>query len=216
MLAQYLHVIHESRDNSSPRETCLLRRLNHPPRRVPRRRQLHFPGLIMSSVGNQNDPYAAPATTDLLKSAKFAKSGAAPDAAPVNTADLLTAAYDPSKLHPLAGLGDQVDYLMLEDDKLAEMPGSDTAIPSRGWSDDLCYGTGTMYLGGTSIPSLLYLHVHFSSVPAPLARLPTLPYLSHLIVLHAHHMPLRLCTHRFGHWRALGFPRGRPSPTRRL
>ena len=25
-----------------------------------------------------------------------------------------------------------------------------TAIPSRGWSDDLCYGTGTICLGGMS------------------------------------------------------------------
>jgi hypothetical protein len=50
----------------------------------------------------------------------------------------------------MAGLGDQLDYLVLDDDKTSDLPGSGTAIPSRGWSDDLCYGTGTMYLGGMS------------------------------------------------------------------
>lgn len=91
-------------------------------------------------------------TTDLLKNAQFAKAGAGavPDAAPVSASDLLASAYDPARLHPLAGISDQVDYLMLDDDKLTDLPGSDTAIPSRGWSDDLCYGTGTMYLGGMS------------------------------------------------------------------
>jgi len=58
------------------------------------------------------------------------------------------AAYDPAKLHPLAELGDKLDYLLLDDDKTNELPGAHTAIPSRGWSDDLCYGTGTMYLSG--------------------------------------------------------------------
>lgn len=91
-------------------------------------------------------------TTDLLKNAQFAKAGAGvvPDAAPVSASELLASAYDPARLHPLAGISDQVDYLMLDDDKLTDLPGSDTAIPSRGWSDDLCYGTGTMYLGGMS------------------------------------------------------------------
>lgn len=58
------------------------------------------------------------------------------------------AAYDPAKLHPMADLGDKLDYLLLDDEKTNDLPGAQTAIPSRGWSDDLCYGTGTMYLGG--------------------------------------------------------------------
>jgi import inner membrane translocase subunit TIM23 len=49
----------------------------------------------------------------------------------------------------MAGLGDKLDYLLLEDDKTTDLPGAGTAIPSRGWGDDLCYGTGTMYLSGT-------------------------------------------------------------------
>ncbi|KAH9985233.1 Tim17/Tim22/Tim23/Pmp24 family-domain-containing protein, partial [Russula vinacea] len=44
-----------------------------------------------------------------------------------------------------------LDYLVLDDDKTSDLPGSGTAIPSRGWSDDLCYGTGTMYLGGLAL-----------------------------------------------------------------
>ena len=62
--------------------------------------------------------------------------------------DLLLAAYDPAKLHPLAQLGDSLDYLVLDDAKKNELPGAGTAMPSRGFSDDLCYGTGTMYLSG--------------------------------------------------------------------
>ncbi|KAH8832401.1 Tim17-domain-containing protein [Flagelloscypha sp. PMI_526] len=63
-------------------------------------------------------------------------------------------AYDPTKLHPLAQLGDKLDYLLLEDEKTSEVPGADTALPTRGWSDDLCYGTGTMYLGGLAVGGL--------------------------------------------------------------
>lgn len=52
-------------------------------------------------------------------------------------------------LHPLASIQDQLEYLQLEDDKVSDLPGAATALPSRGWSDDLCYGTGTTYLSGT-------------------------------------------------------------------
>jgi len=86
-------------------------------------------------------------TTDILRNATFSH----PDgpAASVTAADLLLGgAYDPAKLHPMSSLSDNLDYLLLDDDKVNELPGSGTAIPSRGWSDDLCYGTGTMYLTG--------------------------------------------------------------------
>jgi len=62
---------------------------------------------------------------------------------------------DPSQLHPLAGLNQQtLDYLSLEESALSDLPGSQSALPSRGWSDDLCYGAGVTYfsaltLGGT-------------------------------------------------------------------
>jgi len=89
-------------------------------------------------------------TTDVLRNATFSH----PDGptASVTAADLLLGgAYDPAKLHPMSGLSDNLDYLLLEDDKVNDLPGSGTAIPSRGWSDDLCYGTGTMYLTGLGV-----------------------------------------------------------------
>ncbi|RHZ58953.1 protein transporter TIM23 [Aspergillus thermomutatus] len=59
---------------------------------------------------------------------------------------------DPTQLHPLAGLNqDTLDYLTLEDSALDEIPGSRSVLPSRGWSDDLCYGTGTTYLAALTL-----------------------------------------------------------------
>ncbi|KAL1643908.1 Mitochondrial import inner membrane translocase subunit tim23 [Diplodia intermedia] len=61
-------------------------------------------------------------------------------------------AFDPSQLHPLAGLDkDTLDYLTLEEGALSDLPGARSALPSRGWSDDLCYGTGTTYLTGLTL-----------------------------------------------------------------
>ncbi|KAF8920702.1 Tim17/Tim22/Tim23/Pmp24 family-domain-containing protein [Mucidula mucida] len=76
---------------------------------------------------------------------------------PVTASDLLMGAYDPAKLHPLAEFGDKLDYLLLEDDKTTDVPGAGTPLPSRGWSDDLCYGTGTMYLGVVLIVFLRHM-----------------------------------------------------------
>jgi import inner membrane translocase subunit TIM23 len=64
--------------------------------------------------------------------------------------DTLTSAYDPAKLHPLAGLGDKLDFLQLDEDKLSDVQGAASVLPSRGWTDDLCVGTGTTYLSGRS------------------------------------------------------------------
>lgn len=84
-----------------------------------------------------------------MRSANFSRSpGFATLENAATASDVLMGAYDPAKLHPLAELGDKLDYLLLDDDKTSELPGAGTAIPSRGWSDDLCYGTGTMYLSG--------------------------------------------------------------------
>ncbi|KAL2156193.1 hypothetical protein VTH82DRAFT_938 [Thermothelomyces myriococcoides] len=59
---------------------------------------------------------------------------------------------DPSSLHPLAGLNkDTLEYLTLEESALSDLPGSQSALPSRGFTDDLCYGTGTTYLAGLTI-----------------------------------------------------------------
>lgn len=102
----------------------------------------------MSSATDSSSSSSNP--SEYLRSANFSRSeGTATSSGDAVTAsDFLMAAYDPAKLHPLAGLGDKLDYLLLDDDKKNDIPGSGTAIPSRGWSDDLCYGTGTMYLSG--------------------------------------------------------------------
>ncbi|TFL01891.1 Tim17/Tim22/Tim23/Pmp24 family-domain-containing protein [Pterulicium gracile] len=99
-----------------------------------------------SSSGNQD-------SSEYLRSATFARPPHAPSEvdAPVTASDLLLGAYDPAKLHPLAGLSDKLDYLSLEDDKISDLQGAETVVPSRGWSDDLCYGTGTVYLGGLAL-----------------------------------------------------------------
>lgn len=106
----------------------------------------------MSSQPSQSAQDGSSSSQDpalLLKSTNFSRpeGSAAPQDA-VTASDLLMAAYDPARLHPLAQLGDKLDYLLLDDDKTTDLPGAGTAIPSRGWSDDLCYGTGTMYLSG--------------------------------------------------------------------
>ena len=59
---------------------------------------------------------------------------------------------DPTQLHPLAGLNQEtLDYLTLEESTLSDLPGSRSVLPSRGWSDDLCYGTGVTYLAALSM-----------------------------------------------------------------
>ena len=104
----------------------------------------------MSSQSYPTDPANTQDTSDLLKNVHFSSQSSEHLPEAPTASDLLSGSYDPAKLHPMAGLGEQLDYLVLDDDKTSDLPGSGTAIPSRGWSDDLCYGTGTMYLGGTS------------------------------------------------------------------
>lgn len=59
---------------------------------------------------------------------------------------------DPSQLHPLAGLNrDTLEYISLEDSALSELPGGQSVLPSRGFTDDLCYGTGITYLTGLGV-----------------------------------------------------------------
>ncbi|KAI5459854.1 Tim17/Tim22/Tim23/Pmp24 family-domain-containing protein [Mariannaea sp. PMI_226] len=57
---------------------------------------------------------------------------------------------DPSQLHPLAGLNrDTLEYIELGDSPALD--GNRSLIPSRDVSDDLCYGTGTLYLSGLTV-----------------------------------------------------------------
>ena len=62
--------------------------------------------------------------------------------------DSLLRPHDPAALHPLANLDkDTLDYIILEDEQIK----SAGALPSRGWTDDLCYGTGTTYLAALGL-----------------------------------------------------------------
>lgn len=77
------------------------------------------------------DPSSVQGTDSFLKSSAFA---------------------DPSQLHPLAGLDkDALEYLTLEDSSLSDLPGSQSVLPSRGFTDDLCYGAGVTYLSALTI-----------------------------------------------------------------
>ncbi|KAJ7224468.1 Tim17/Tim22/Tim23/Pmp24 family-domain-containing protein [Mycena pura] len=105
-----------------------------------------------SETNAQHDPSSS-SPTDYLRSATFSRPDSSSSGVDhvATASELLMGAYDPAKLHPLADLGDKLDYLLLEDDKTNDIPGSNTAIPSRGWTDDLNYGTGTSYLSGLAL-----------------------------------------------------------------
>ncbi|KAI9659326.1 MAG: Mitochondrial import inner membrane translocase subunit tim23 [Bathelium mastoideum] len=78
--------------------------------------------------------------------------------------------FDASQLHPLAGLNqDTLDYLSLEESALSDLPGSRSALPSRGWSDDLCYGTGVTYLSALTIGGTWGLVEGLNKTPASAA-----------------------------------------------
>ena len=121
------------------------------------------------------------------------------------------AAYDPAKLHPLADLGDKLDYLLLDDDKTSDLPGSNTAVPSRGWSDDLCYGTGTMYLSGAYKISFKLLFSSFGVFASGLDFSLTLSHLisnisddPSLVLLLFYFVTCSPCVSRFGPRRRMG------------
>ena len=119
-------------------------------------------------TGQKSKPAASSASSSSSPSTSRDRDDASPqsilsDSAPTTSFDPSTvqdvssflnsgALADPSQLHPLAGLDQQsLDYLSLEDSALSDLPGSRSALPSRGWSDDLCYGTGVTYLSALSV-----------------------------------------------------------------
>ncbi|RMZ89507.1 hypothetical protein DV736_g3282, partial [Chaetothyriales sp. CBS 134916] len=70
----------------------------------------------------------------------------------IDTSSFLGSLPDAAALHPLAGLNQQtLDYLSLDESALSDLPGSRSILPSRGWSDDLCYGTGITYITALTI-----------------------------------------------------------------
>ena len=103
-------------------------------------------------TGQRTQPSpASDSSSDLSSSAVAASysSGATQGASSLLPSSSL---LDPAQLHPLAGLNkESLDYLSLDESALSELPGSRSALPSRGWSDDLCYGTGVTYLTALSV-----------------------------------------------------------------
>jgi import inner membrane translocase subunit TIM23 len=93
----------------------------------------------------------SPTTYFSSDSARFDQSSSPldPSLTPSSQDVFSNPALDFARLHPLAGLGkDEVEYLDVVDAQPSTLEGGRTALPSRGWSDDLCYGTGTTYLSG--------------------------------------------------------------------
>ncbi|KAG0655997.1 hypothetical protein C6P46_000511 [Rhodotorula mucilaginosa] len=103
----------------------------------------------------------APNADDILGQHRFVTPTGAPAAsgpssspyAPTASSILAGTSLDAAALHPLAGVVDnkELDYLLLEDDKLSSVAGGKTVLPSRGWGDELCYGTGSTYLAGLGL-----------------------------------------------------------------
>lgn len=75
-------------------------------------------------------------------------------------------ALDSSRLHPLAGLDKGIEYLDLEDEKLTDVEGAQGLIPSRSWTDDLCYGTGAVYLIGLGMGGAYGIQEGLKNLPA--------------------------------------------------
>ena len=115
-------------------------------------------GTLTGKKGSSSSPPTSPTSSDTLHdpaaTSTFQSTGFNPATPAPDVHDFLGAGSlpDPSQLHPLAGLNqDTLDYLSLEESALSDLPGGRSAIPSRGWSDDLQYGTGVTYLSALSL-----------------------------------------------------------------
>lgn len=96
-------------------------------------------------------PQDSPTSYFSSQDSRFDQSGPSyePVQAPTSQDLFSNPSVDFSRLHPLAGLGrEEIEYLDVVDAQPSTLEGARTALPSRGWSDDLCYGTGTTYLSG--------------------------------------------------------------------
>lgn len=83
-----------------------------------------------------------------------------------DVSSILSAPMDASKLHPLAGLDKGLEYLHIEDESITDMPGAKGIIPIKDWSDDLCYGTGAVYLTGLTVGGAYGLAEGLRNTPA--------------------------------------------------
>ncbi|KAI9813947.1 MAG: Mitochondrial import inner membrane translocase subunit tim23 [Thelocarpon impressellum] len=116
-----------------------------------------------ASSSSSSQPPAFQDSVDGFKADKFE----APAAQDVSSFLAPSSLPDPLELHPLAGLDQQtLDYLTLEESALSDLPGSQSALPSRGFSDDLCYGTGVTYLTALSMGGVWGLTEGLTRLPA--------------------------------------------------
>jgi import inner membrane translocase subunit TIM23 len=108
----------------------------------------------------------APADSgDIAPTTTYAAAPAFDPSSVSSVSDFLTAAVDPAALHPLANLGGDLTYLDIDDAAINNLPGAQTVLPSRGWSDDLCYGTGATYLLGLSMGGVYGMVEGFKKLP---------------------------------------------------
>ncbi|KAK0646503.1 Tim17/Tim22/Tim23/Pmp24 family-domain-containing protein [Cercophora newfieldiana] len=107
-----------------------------------------FDSLMGRKPASQTPSSNAPTTTDHSQPTPFDPSTAQGVDAFLGPSSFA----DPTQLHPLAGLDKgTLDYISLEDSTLSDLPGSQSVLPSRGFTDDLCYGTGVTYLAGLTL-----------------------------------------------------------------
>ncbi|ORX47478.1 Tim17-domain-containing protein [Hesseltinella vesiculosa] len=100
------------------------------------------------TLDNADDLYSPSGGSGLEQTSSFGDNENAYDKLP----DFMTSmSYDTTKLQPMAMQGG-VDFLQVEDpQQSANFGGNNGFAPSRGWTDDLCYGTGTAYLAGLTL-----------------------------------------------------------------
>ncbi|KAH9821523.1 Tim17/Tim22/Tim23/Pmp24 family-domain-containing protein [Melampsora americana] len=94
---------------------------------------------------------------NVLRKATFETDSLSPSTSSLQapTSESILSAYArPSTLHPLSNVTADLDYLALDEAALSSIAGSQSVLPNRGWSDELCYGTGTVYVGGLGIGGL--------------------------------------------------------------
>ena len=109
-------------------------------------------GIWDAFTGQKSAPTAPAVSDTLTDTAPTVTFETTPTTEDVGSFMSTPGAFDPSALHPLAGLNqDTLDYLTLDDSTLSDLPGSRSVLPSRGWSDDLCYGTGVTYLSALTL-----------------------------------------------------------------
>jgi import inner membrane translocase subunit TIM23 len=69
---------------------------------------------------------------------------------------------DPSIINSLSGIAaDSLDYLKIDDAVIAQANQQvKSGLPARGFTDDLCYGTGCTYLAALSLGTMKDIEVY--------------------------------------------------------